>query len=50
MTRSNEALDMIFQTDMISNERAHPSLFDNQAKDTERKKHFTFLVCIYSIS
>ena len=47
--RNNEALDMIFQTDMTSYEWAHPSLYDNRAKDTKRKKYYTFLVCFLQL-
>jgi hypothetical protein len=36
--RSNEALDMIFQTDMTPYEQAHFSLYDNGAKGTKKKK------------
>ena len=36
--RSNEALDMIFQTGMTSYEFANSSLYDNGAKGTKKKR------------
>ena len=38
LMRDNEALDMIFQTDMMSYEWAHSSLYDNWAKGTKKKR------------
>ena len=48
LMKNNEALDMIFQTGMISYELVHPLLYGNVAKDTDMKKdnHFTFLFCL----